>query len=273
MASDLPAPDSGELRELLPLAVHQAIYAVLYVRRDDPPTMQEIRDAVAEKLGDAAGSQVQLQRRVRDLRRHFVIPHPTAADGYRYRLTGRKEGTADEEQISARVRAEVLRHKRCEMCGRTPAEDGVRLHVDHKIPREWGGTNEPENLQALCSECNEGKKAYFATFAEHADKIQEAIGHEEPHRRIGELLKAFYPGEVRSDVIELVASAQQYQEDWQKRLRELRKLGWDYATRRERDDRGRVRVYYRLTNWEPWPEGKIRAEISRRERDKRRRRS
>jgi hypothetical protein len=84
--------------------------------------------------------------------------------------------------------------------------------------------------------------------------------------RIGELLKAFGGRQARSDVLEMVASPPgDYQEDWQKRLRELRVLGWQIETRRRRED-GRVRAFYRLVTAQPWPPGSIRAEIRRRER-------
>jgi hypothetical protein len=154
------------------------------------------------------------------------------------------------------------------MCGRTPREHGVVLEVDHKMPQSWGGTNDIDNLQPLCQECNRGKKAYFATLDQYGEAIRAAADHDEPHRRIGEILRAFAPDEVRSDVIELVAHSKQYQEDWQKRLRELRELGWVIRPRRKRDESGRVRVYWRAEVCPPWPEGNLRAEISRRERAK-----
>ena len=91
------------------------------------------------------------------------------------------------------------------------------------------------------------------------------MGLESPHQRIGEFLKALAPEEVRSDVLELVACAGTYQEDWQKRLRELRTLGWHITTRRQREGR-RVRVYYRVLESQPWPVDGVRAELRRRER-------
>ena len=94
------------------------------------------------------------------------------------------------------------------MCGRTPLEDGVKLQVDHKIPKEWGGTDDLENLQPLCEECNRGKKNLFGSYDVHADEIRAAITHESVHLRIGELLKAFYARGVRSDLVDLVAIRQ-----------------------------------------------------------------
>jgi hypothetical protein len=80
-------------------------------------------------------------------------------------------------------------------------------------------------------------------------------------------MSARTPDEVRSDLVELVAHAHQYQEDWQKRLRKLRVLGWDIRTRRRKED-GRIRVYYRAAHYEPWPDGSVRMEIRRRERER-----
>jgi hypothetical protein len=156
------------------------------------------------------------------------------------------------------VRAWVLRDQRCVQCGRTPAEDHVKLHVDHKIPQAWGGTNDPDNLQALCSECNEGKKDYYASFDNQAPVILKAFTYDEVHVRIGEALKAAYPEKLRGDLLERVASAKQFQEDWQKRLRELRLLGWNIKPKRQ-SEQGRTVTYYQLMEpAPPWPDGSVR---------------
>lgn len=44
----------------------------------------------------------------------------------------------------------------CVECG-AKKEDGATLHVDHKIPVSKGGTDELDNLQTLCSDCNLNK--------------------------------------------------------------------------------------------------------------------
>lgn len=94
--------------------------------------------------------------------------------------------------------------------------------------------------------------------------MRQAINYDEPQKRIGEFLKAVSPNEVSSDLLEIVANTKSYQEDWQKRLRELRVLDWNIELRKEHDGR-RMRVYYRLVEAQPWPDGPVRAEIRRRE--------
>lgn len=44
----------------------------------------------------------------------------------------------------------------CQMCGRT-RYDGVKLEVDHIIPVAKGGSDNINNLQTLCFDCNRGK--------------------------------------------------------------------------------------------------------------------
>lgn len=45
----------------------------------------------------------------------------------------------------------------CQYCGRTPKTHGVVLHVDHKIPKNKGGSFELDNLTTACADCNLGK--------------------------------------------------------------------------------------------------------------------
>jgi hypothetical protein len=50
---------------------------------------------------------------------------------------------------------------RCIACGRSAMENGVILHIDHKIPFSLGGLTSLENLQTLCQECNLSKSNKF----------------------------------------------------------------------------------------------------------------
>jgi hypothetical protein len=59
--------------------------------------------------------------------------------------------------ISKSVRFEILRRDNfaCRYCG-TPAPK-AELHIDHVVPVALGGTNDPSNLTAACTDCNAGK--------------------------------------------------------------------------------------------------------------------
>lgn len=226
--------------------------------------MGEVRMFMADALGEP---QEHIDRRLRELRRHFDLPAVRQPKGDPvYQLRGRVIGkTNDEVPISSRLRAEVLAPQRCAQCGRTPLDHGVVLVVDHKVPRNWGGGNERENLQPLCEECNHGKRDYFQTHEAHAEKIRASISWAEPQRRIGELLLAFEGGWVRTDLLAIVASALEFQEDWQRRLRDLRFLGWKIASQKRYNEGARVWTYYRVVESKPWPDN-IRAAITAEER-------
>lgn len=249
--AELPDPHSEELVALLGSTTQRLLYGFLHRRRDHPPTMVELRGFVANALGE---DQSQTDRRVRELRRHFDIRAERVAGEHRYLLVGWAPHRPEGPAISLRRRAEVLAPQRCFQCGATPKDNGVKLVVDHKVPQSWGGTNDVENLQPLCEDCNAGKRDYFQTYEEYADKIRQAANYDEPQKRIGELLKAFDGEWVRTDLLSIVASAKEYQEDWQRRLRDLRFIGWDYEHQKRYDEGARVWTYYRLVKAAPWPD-------------------
>ena len=262
----LPEPDSEEIAALVGSTTQRLLYGFLYRRRDNLPTMPELRFFVSDALGE---EQASTERRLRELRRYFDIEAVEIDSESRYRLH-RWSATRPPHAgvaISPRRRAEVLAPQRCAQCGRTPLESHVKLVVDNKVPLSWGGDNEPENLQPFCEECYAGKRDYFRSFEAYAEQIRTAIGYDEPQKRIGELLKAFEGGWVRSDLLGIVASAKNFQEDWQRRLRDLRYLGWDYQHEKRYGEGSRVWTYYRLTKSAAWPENisqAIRAEEAKR---------
>jgi 5-methylcytosine-specific restriction endonuclease McrA len=265
----LPSPGDPALASLEGLGTaHLDLYRFLYERRENPPTMNEIREFDRALTADSEdGARNQIDRRVRDLYVYFVISKDYSRGGRApgYRLEGWEERskTSKNTRISGAVRARVLAPQRCAMCGRTPLGHGVVIVVDHKLPQDWGGTNDEENLQPLCEECNGGKKAWFATYDKYAEQIAAATRHPEPQGRIGELLKVFDGELVPGDLISVVASMGAFQEDWQKRLRELRKIGWQIGHKNVHVGEGtrRVRSHYYLVRATPWPAGTIYAAV------------
>jgi HNH endonuclease len=216
-----------------------------------------------EKEGLRPKDQTHLDRRKRDLKKWFLISKTKAVqevDGKNrtvvlYKYLGERKKISDEGQVSQRIRAEVIHaaHSRCQMCGKTIEKHQITLVVDHRKPRDWGGSNGRENLWAICEECNGGKKSFFASLKASPEMMRNVIGHESVHVRLGELLKAVGIGKrTPSSLLEVVAD----QDDWQKRLRELRYpvIGWEIDTHGYKADSGRKQVDYVLRSFRPWPE-------------------
>jgi len=251
-----------------PGAIHLRIVEVMK-RFPEGITGGQIRQELEEE-GLRPEDQTHLDRRKRDLKKWFVIrtneatqvTHGKPRKVALYKYIGKREEISDEGDINIRIKAEVRHaaHGRCQMCGKTITEDGIKLVVDHKKPRAWGGSNDRENLWAICVECNSGKKSYFTSLNADPEFMKRVMAHESIHVRIGETLKAMGVGKRTPPVLlEVVAD----QEDWHKRLRELRYpvIGWEIDTVSYKAESGKKRVDYVLKTFKQWPAdptGKIR---------------
>ena len=81
-----------------------------------------------------------------------------------YRLRGKAQEVVDQGQISLMDRAAVIlgAHSRCQMCGKSVEKHRIALVVDHKKPRDWGGTNHRYNLWAICeTHCGEESDVFL----------------------------------------------------------------------------------------------------------------
>jgi len=225
--------------------IHEQILALL---KEHPEGISEGEMRVALRIEPE--EQIQFGRRRRDLHYYYRIDKKRIGKKTVYIYAGPLEVPRDATPTNAKTRALVLHaaHGRCGMCGRTIEKHKITLVVDHKIPREWGGKTEPENLWAICEECNQGKKNLFASVDSAA--MRSAIQHDSVHVRIGELLKGAGVGEtVPSHMIDIVAN----QDEWRKRLRELRYLGWEITAIRMHLPGGRFQSSYRLDKFTEWP--------------------
>jgi hypothetical protein len=122
------------------------------------------------ELRKAAGGQTEWGRRVRELRDeegYRILTHHDRSElkPGQYLLEDPKPKPAFTRDISAETRAYVLDRNgyTCQMCGAAagdpdPLHPGrkIRLQIGHIIDKTMGGTDEPSNLRALCSNCNEG---------------------------------------------------------------------------------------------------------------------
>jgi hypothetical protein len=120
--------------------------------------------------GKAAGGISEWARRVRELRTEegFQILTHNDRNNFKpgeYLLENPKPQPAFERAISRETRAFVLDRNgfTCQMCGAVagephPYDPGrkTRLHIGHIIDKSAGGADEPSNLRAICSVCNEG---------------------------------------------------------------------------------------------------------------------
>lgn len=109
-------------------------------------------------------------RRVRELRNeegYQILTHNDRSDlkPGQYILEKSIPQPAFKREISKELRAYVLDRNgfTCQMCGAVAGEPHpydptrkTRLHVGHIIDKSMGGTDDPFNLRAICSVCNEG---------------------------------------------------------------------------------------------------------------------
>ena len=148
-----------------PLKGKAAIRQFLLDNMDKVVTTQQVRDA--------SGGQVQYSRRLRELRDEEGWPIESHRDANdlqpgQYRLAGEppsEKPVRFARAISSRVRAQVLHRNgfTCQMCGVAAGDVDANgrkavLHVGHIKPKAEGGSDEPINLRALCSVCNQGAK-------------------------------------------------------------------------------------------------------------------
>lgn len=124
----------------------------------------------SEELRAVADNQSEWARRVRELRNeegYQILTHNDRSDlkPGQYLLETDKILPAFARDISKETRAFVLDRNgfTCQMCGAVagephPYDQGrkTRLHIGHIIDKSKGGNDEPSNLRAICSVCNEG---------------------------------------------------------------------------------------------------------------------
>ena len=123
----------------------------------------------SDTLRDIAGIS-EWARRVRELRNeegYQILTHNdrSSLKPGQYLLENPNPQPAFAREISKEARAYVLDRNgfTCQMCGAVAGEPHpydlsrtTRLHIGHVVDKSMGGADDPANLRALCSVCNEG---------------------------------------------------------------------------------------------------------------------
>ena len=123
-----------------------------------------------DDLRAVSGNISEWARRVRELRDEEgfkILSHNDRSDlkPGQYVLLDPVPAPAFERDISKETRALVLDRNgfTCQMCGAAAGEPhphdpsrNTRLHIGHVVDKSHGGTDDPSNLKAVCSVCNEG---------------------------------------------------------------------------------------------------------------------
>lgn len=139
---------------------------------------QKLREYFLNHVGEVLDSETlrsvagvsEWARRIRELRNEEGMNIQTHNDRSdlkpgQYILIDIKPIPHFERTISKETRAYVLDRNgfTCQMCGAVagephPYDPGrrTRLHIGHIIDKSLGGTDDPSNLRAVCSVCNEG---------------------------------------------------------------------------------------------------------------------
>ena len=121
-------------------------------------------------IQSSSGGAVEWARRVRELRNeegYQILSHKDRADlkPGQYLLETVKRLPAFKRDISKETRAWVLERNgyTCQMCGVAAGDPDplggnrpVRLTMGHIKDKSKGGDDSPQNLRAVCTNCNEG---------------------------------------------------------------------------------------------------------------------
>lgn len=166
--------------------------------------------SILQEVGDSS----EWARRLRELREdegYEILSHIDRSDlkPGEYFYTGvrqNKPRPSFSRGISKKTRAFVLDRNgfTCQMCGAAAGEpnpyDGrpTKLHIGHIVDKAVGGTDEPENLRALCSVCNEGA-ATITQPRPDADKLLQPLRRStgQAQQQVLEWLVKKYPQQAR----------------------------------------------------------------------------
>lgn len=178
---------------------------------------------VVSELGKIAGT-VDFTRSLRSLRQEgwdLEVKREGGTTYYKLNSVQKGPSGVTREYIDLKTRYAIMQrdNSTCQRCGRT-IKDCVKLEVDHKLPVDWGGTNEYSNLWVLCTDCNNGKQAFFKDF--DADTMKEISQLTSSGERLKEFIRRNYGKPIPVYVLQAVSRTR----EWTRMIRQLRQDGF-----------------------------------------------
>ena len=173
------------------------------------------RDTLKEVVGNV-GSWERSLRTLRD--DGYIVEYDRSTKCYCFPFAEPQNKPKDGRYINNKLKSLVMirDNSTCQMCGKTVKDNHIRVQIDHIVPLSWGGKTELDNLQVLCSDCNEGKK----NFVESEDpmlmeKVSNATSTKERLRLYFEHYKNV---PITVDKLSVIAKTR----EWTRQLRYIR---------------------------------------------------
>ena len=173
------------------------------------------RDVLKELVGNV-GSWERSLRTLRD--DGYEVNYNPSTKCYCFPYATPQKAPKDDRYISSKLRAMVMirDNSTCQMCGKNVKDDHIRVHIDHIIPLSWGGATELDNLQVLCSDCNEGKKNFVSS--ENPDLMIEINRANSTKERLRIYFEYYKNEEIDVDRLAVIAKTR----EWTRALRYVR---------------------------------------------------
>ena len=173
------------------------------------------RDILDELVGHVGG----WERSLRTLRDDgYVVDYNRSTKCYCFPYAEPQNDPKGERYINNKLRSLVMirDNSTCQMCGKTVKDDHIKVHIDHIVPYTWGGKTELDNLQVLCSNCNEGKKNFVES---ENPELMAKINHATSTKERLRLYFDFYKNkEIDVDKLAVIAKTR----EWTRALRYVR---------------------------------------------------
>lgn len=189
-----------------------------------PKLLRYLKEHVGEvipsaTLRDVAYPVDDWARSLRSLRDEgYIVEYDKSSKTYFFPYSEPQNTPKGSRYISNRLRSlvEIRDNSTCQMCGKDVRHDHIKIHIDHIVPYEWGGPTELENLQCLCSNCNEGKKNYVAS--ENPQLMEQICNATSCGERLRLYFEHYANQEIGVDKLSVIAKTR----DWTREVRRLR---------------------------------------------------